>query len=279
MSKRKRELERRYISTDGRPVELRAPGDGPTELHGYAAVFDQWTTIQDWYGGGWQESIAPGAFAKTIGEADIRALFNHDPGIVLGRNRAGTLDLVEDATGLRDVIRPPDNEWGRPVLDAVRRGDITGQSIGFRVIKEKWERPQTRGELAKRTILEARLFDVSVVTFPAFEMTSVATRAQDDDGDATAATAAPGVVGQAFQLVRLAEHGYPLAAEDRATITAAIAILRQIADASSAAGEPIAPDAKHSLAAADAEPLQLQHSAEARARRIRVLTIQMEAGL
>ena len=72
--------------------------------------------------GAWVEEVAPGAYAKTLSEHDIRALWNHDTNIVLGRNKAGTLKLWEDGHGLQTEITPPDNEWGRPVLDAVKRG-------------------------------------------------------------------------------------------------------------------------------------------------------------
>lgn len=276
MSKR-RETERRFLSADIALVEVRAGADGqPTELAGYAAVFNQWTTIQDWWGEAWLECVAPGAYAKTIGEADIRALFNHDPNIVLGRNRAGTLELTEDGTGLRNVIRPPDNAWGRPVLDAVQRGDVTGQSIKFQVVQEKWERPQKRGDLAKRTIIEARLFDVGPVTFPAFEQTSVSARFDDPqhgerDGNM-------GVIGQAFRLIRLAEHGYPLAADERQAIGAAMTILRAWA------AEPVGGNhAGHSDGQGD-EPgrgdrgvAQLRyHSPATRARILELLSKQLE---
>jgi uncharacterized protein len=262
MSKRQRETERRFVGAQVAPVELRAGQNQPAELHGYASVFNQEATIQDFWGDAWIESVAPGAYAKTIGEADIRALFNHDPNVVLGRNRAGTLELFEDGTGLRNVIRPPDNEWGRPVLDAVRRGDVTGQSIAFQVIKEKWERGAQKGDLSRRTILEAALLDVSVVTYPAFEQTSVQARAAEG--------AALDVIGQAFRLARMAEHGYPLAAEDRALIGAAVELLQRVSV------EPGA-DA-HSTEQPGGEPggVGLRYSLAERERRLKVLRMSME---
>ena len=168
---RKRAIEHRVLPLD---IELRAVDGLPGQLVGHAAVFNQWSTISDWFGDGWDESVAPGAFRKTIKEADIRALWNHDPNIVLGRNKAGTLELREDDTGLLTTITPPDNEWGRPIMDAVRRGDVSGMSIAFQVIKEEWERPTKKPaadeprERPKRTIKEAQLLDVSPVTFPGF---------------------------------------------------------------------------------------------------------------
>lgn len=164
------QLEWRFLPLEG--AQVRADGEA-RRLEGYAAVFNTEAVI--W--GLWREEIAPGAYSKTIKEEDIRALWNHDTNIVLGRNKAGTLELSEDDKGLRSVIIPPDNEWGRPVVDAVRRGDVTGMSIAFRVVKEDWwHPPEDSSELPKRTIKEARLYEVSPVTFPAFESTSISAR-------------------------------------------------------------------------------------------------------
>lgn len=163
-------IEWRFLPLEG--AEVRASGEG-RKLNGYAAVFGSEATI--W--GLWREEVAPGAYSKTIQENDIRALWNHDTNIVLGRNKAGTLQLVEDEKGLRVEIDPPDNEWGRPVVDAVQRGDVTGMSIAFRVVKEDWwHLPEGSKELPKRTIKEAKLYEVSPVTFPAFEKTSISAR-------------------------------------------------------------------------------------------------------
>lgn len=163
-------IEHRFLPLDG--AEVRADGDKRT-LDGYAAVFNTEAII--W--GLWREEVAPGAYRKTLSENDIRALWNHDTNIVLGRNKAGTLELREDDHGLYTRILPPDNEWGRPVLDAVQRGDVTGMSIAFRVVKESWwHPPEGSKELPKRTIREAKLYEVSPVTFPAFESTSISAR-------------------------------------------------------------------------------------------------------
>lgn len=163
-------LEYRFLPLDG--AEVRASGEG-RKLDGYAAVFNTEAII--W--GLWREEVSPGAYSKTLQENDIRALWNHDTNIVLGRNKAGTLQLAEDKKGLRAEIDPPDNEWGRPVVDAVQRGDVTGMSIAFRVIKEEWYNPpKDSRELPKRTIKEAKLYEVSPVTFPAFEQTSISAR-------------------------------------------------------------------------------------------------------
>jgi HK97 family phage prohead protease len=271
--RRKQAIEHRVLPLDS---ELRA-GDGEQagQLVGHAAVFNQWTMISDWFGDGWDESVAPGAFRKTIKEADIRALWNHDPNIILGRNKAGTLKLSEDETGLLTIITPPDNEWGRPIMDAVKRGDVSGMSIAFQVIKEQWERPAKKKdaneprERPKRTIKEAQLFDVSPVTFPAFPQTDVAARSAEGDSD--------DALLPAFRAARLAELGLPLEAEERSILRAAAELMLRVSEEPGSVGADEAPLLPHSPTAPIAEPVDCSHSAEARARRIKLIQMALEA--
>lgn len=147
---------------------------GALKLTGYASVFNREANI----GGYFIEKVSRGAFKKTIKEGDIRALWNHDPSIVLGRNKAGTLTLSEDDKGLLSDITLPDTQWGRDAWTSVKRGDVSQMSILFAAIRAEWTYPKTnnREDLPKRDIKEARLFEVSPVTFPAFEDTSVSAR-------------------------------------------------------------------------------------------------------
>ncbi len=158
------DLERRALCG----VEMRAAraeGEMPV-ITGHAAVFD---SLSDDLGG-FRERSDPGAFAATIGEDDIRALFNHRDDYVLGRNRAGTLKLAEDDTGLSVRIEPPDTAFAQDIVTSIERGDITGMSIGFRTITDEWNIQD--GDLV-RTLKAVRLFDVSPVTFPAYSRTDV----------------------------------------------------------------------------------------------------------
>lgn len=154
-------------------IELRADSEEP-KITGHAAVFNQWSEDL----GGFREIIRPGAFAKTIKEADVRALFNHDPNYVLGRNKAGTLRLEEDKKGLAIEIDPPDTQWARDLTTSIQRGDIDQMSFGFRTVKDKWG---DDGETNQRELLEVELFDVSPVTYPAYPQTSVGVRSIDLD--------------------------------------------------------------------------------------------------
>ena len=159
--------ERRVVLGELRAV--RADG-GTAKIAGHAAKFD--VLSEDL--GGFRERIAPGAFAKSIQGSDIRALWNHDANIVLGRNKAGTLRLSEDSAGLFYECDAPDTQLVRDmVLSPIERGDVNQCSFGFYTIADKWAKID--GEWV-RSLLEAELLDVSPVTYPAYAQTDVAVR-------------------------------------------------------------------------------------------------------
>ncbi len=189
------------IKTEERRIvvgELRAiSADGGVKIAGHAAKFDQLSEDL----GGFRERIAPGAFAKTIQSADIRALWNHDANIVLGRNKSGTLRLAEDSAGLVYECDAPDTQLVRDmVLAPIARGDVNQCSFGFFTIADKWAKLD--GEWV-RTLLEVELFDVSPVTYPAYPQTDVAVRSLKAAQEALAAP--PGLTLDAamMQLRRL----------------------------------------------------------------------------
>jgi len=160
------ELEKR-VTAPGTLRAIRADGDKP-KLAGYAAVFNTLSEDLGWF----REKIAPGAFARSLREnADVRALFNHDANQVLGRSKAHTLTLSEDADGLKVEIMPPDTVAGRDTVTLVERGDVSQMSFGFITRKDEWDH-----ENMIRTLIDVDLFDVSVVTYPAYPDTSVAKR-------------------------------------------------------------------------------------------------------
>jgi len=202
------DLERRTFPV----AELRVAGEeGQPRIVGHAAVFD---SPSEPLGFG-REIVRRGAFAKTLQEADIRALVNHDPNYVLGRNRSGTLTLTEDERGLAVDVQPPDTTWARDLLESIRRGDINQMSFGFWVVKDRWE-TEDGGEQI-RELLEVELFDVSVVTYPAYPQTAVAVRALQEAGIDYDRLSA---------IIMRAHRGLPLSASDRDELEATIRLLQ-----------------------------------------------------
>lgn len=163
-------IERRVFTIAGLKIERR---DGQlAKIIGHAAVFNQLSEDM----GGWREQISPGAFAEAIGRDDVRALINHDPNLVLGRNRAGTLTLSEDDQGLLTEITPPDTSYARDLIISMERGDINQMSFGFSVSPNGATWGETTDGIYVRTITQCNLYDVSPVTFPAYTHTDVALR-------------------------------------------------------------------------------------------------------
>ena len=147
-------------------AQLRAKADkmGAT---GYAAVFNQSTELP-WF----REVVLPGAFKRALAEKqDVRALQNHDANIVLGRTKAGTLDLQEDATGLRFDVDFPDTQAAKDLHASMQRGDVDGCSFGFVVRQQNWreEKLADGSRQETREIVDADLLDVSIATYPAYE--------------------------------------------------------------------------------------------------------------
>lgn len=153
-------------------IETRAEMSGNT-LRGHAAVFGTLAKIGRGY-----ESIATGAFGRALSGSDVRALLNHEPSQLLGRQSSGTLRLAEDSTGLAFEIDLPDTTVGRDLRTLVERGDITGASFAFRPGEAAYSRAED-GKTITTHISFAELRDVSPVTYPAYESTDVALRAAD----------------------------------------------------------------------------------------------------
>lgn len=156
--------------------ELRVDGDDKSmRLRGYAAVFD----LPSENLGGFIETIAPGTFARALKEEqDVRALVEHDGGLnTLARTTNDTLSLVEDDKGLAVTINVADTQQGRDAVALVRRGDISQMSFAFKAQREEWE--FNDDEPDKRTLLDVDLFDVSLVTFPAYPDTTIAQRSAE----------------------------------------------------------------------------------------------------
>jgi uncharacterized protein len=160
------EAERRFFTEI---VEIREEGEDKF-IDGYAFVFGAIADL-----GGFTEEVAVGA-ADEVMDDDVRGLLNHEPNIVLGRTKSGTMKLSLDARGMNYRIKynpnDPDHVSAR---EKIMRGDISQSSFAFRVKDDKWE---VRNGKDHRTILKfSRLIDVSPVTYPAYPDATVGMRA------------------------------------------------------------------------------------------------------
>lgn len=177
--------ERRRLPLSTAGLSIRADGDsGGERFYGYASVFNSRTSIGNPLRWGFYEEVASGAFAKTIDEGDPRFLIDHDSYYVVSRASAGTLELAEDAKGLAvDSALDPGLSYVGDLKTNVRNKNITGMSFGFQVVKDDWQLIDVEtkdGDTVQaelRILREVKLFEVSAVTFPAYQDTEAGLRA------------------------------------------------------------------------------------------------------
>lgn len=169
------EREDRSVSTE---VEFRDDGADTVTFSGYASMVDTPYMVRDAFGE-YTETIAPGAFRKTLSEIkkgndDVRLLVNHE-GIALARTKSNTLRLSADPHLSVEAPLDPASPLVQTIRSAMNRGDMDQMSIGMRVHRQEWN-----ADYSERTIKEAQLFDVSIVTYPASPTTSAQLRTLDD---------------------------------------------------------------------------------------------------
>ena len=156
MEKRIFNIETRVDSTE----------DGRDLVVGHASVYDSRSNNL----GGFYEFIERGAFTEElIANSDVRALINHDPNLILARNTSGTLNLTADERGLKYEFEMPETSYGKDLSISMKRGDITQSSFAFTVAEDDWSTDDEGNNI--RTIKKIdRLYDVSPVTYPAYNM-------------------------------------------------------------------------------------------------------------
>lgn len=143
-------------------VEKREGGDRLL-IEGYAYKF----LMRSQNLGGFVEQIKPGAGAEAAESDDIRALFNHDKSLILGRSASGTLRAAEDSEGLPyEIDADMRQSYVRDLAIAMERGDVTGSSFGMKVTEDSWS--LTEDDFPLRSVERMGLFDISPVTFPAY---------------------------------------------------------------------------------------------------------------
>jgi len=208
---------------DNTNLELRAVGDGMT-FEGYAAIFESDSEPLPFI-----ETIKRGAFRKSLqARNDIKLLWNHDTGQVLGSTRAGTLRLAEDERGLKVTASLPDTTLGRDTAYLLKRGDVSAMSFGFNVIKDSWSDNGNR-----RTLESVRIHEVSLVSFPAYSATTGTTSVRAEVRSAIDADQL------ADALLRL-ESGEELEQDHAALITSVVEKLTKTADVEAVDGDILA---------------------------------------
>ena len=169
------DIETRVVPLRAAEMRVETAADGSKKIRGYAAVFNAYSEDL----GGFREIILPGSFSNVLSRnADVRALVNHDPNLILGRSTSGTLELLQDDMGLGFMISPPAGPIAEHYVNAIMRGDMSGCSFAFRVGKDKWTPGDSETDTPPtRTISEvSELMDVGPVTYPAYPDTTVAMR-------------------------------------------------------------------------------------------------------
>jgi HK97 family phage prohead protease len=168
--------------------ELRAAPDGFT-FEGYAALYERESVRMSFpsvnRGQPFREVIEPGAFRKSLdSKPTVTLRYQHNmSALPLASTKSGTMSLADDGRGLRVQASLPDNEWGRPVRDAIARGDIGGMSFRFQSVIEDTKGTASDG-LKLRRLMEVRLGpEVSVTEFPAYPDTVATVRALAEEAD------------------------------------------------------------------------------------------------
>lgn len=157
-------------------IELRENGEGKRMLTGYAVKWEMKSQVLGFLRK-FREQFKKGAFTESLEKDDQLFLWSHDPSKVLGRTKNGTLRLEEDDIGLRFELDLPNTTLGNDAYETIKRGDVDGVSFGFKV--EADEIQDTDNDLPLRTVTKARLFEVSVVAFPAYPDSEVSARGFD----------------------------------------------------------------------------------------------------
>jgi len=162
-------------------VELRDAPDGGLHITGHASVFGK--PSED-LGGGMRERIQRGAFKNVLAtNPDVVILQNHDPNLVLARTSSGTLKLREDPQGLHVDALAADTSYARDLRVVMQRGDVNAMSFAFTVAPdgETWRKVGDERHVTVTDVEE--LFDVSVVTAPAYPQTDATMRGRQRSSD------------------------------------------------------------------------------------------------
>ncbi|MBQ0138777.1 MAG: HK97 family phage prohead protease [Kurthia sp.] len=166
-------VEKRNLTTNN--VEIREDENGMKTLAGYAVKWEMKSVTMGWRR--FKEQFKRGAFTESLTSDDQLALWSHDTSKVLGRTKNGTLRLFEDEIGLRFELDLLDTTLGDDAYKTIKRGDVDGVSFGFSMLKQEWD--EADPDNVVRSIVTAKLVEVSPVAFPAYPDSQVSARSSD----------------------------------------------------------------------------------------------------
>lgn len=189
--------EREFRSAPIREVRVATADDGTHAVSGFAIVYNSLSVDL----GGFKEIVAPGALTRTLAESpDVLCLRDHEPTLLLGRTTAGTLTLADGQAGLHFTCTLPATTTGTDLAESLRRGDIDSCSFGFCTVNDTWVQ-DANGDII-RTLLDVDLFEVSIVSFPAYPATTAAMRSAIDALRATDPAQVAAAVERGLKLQR-----------------------------------------------------------------------------
>jgi len=166
-------------------IEIRAAEgeDGKRTITGAIKYNTESQVMRDFWGDEFVEIIDKEAFKDSLATRNVVALWSHDTSQVLGNTKSGTLRLTNMENELRFELDIPNTSAGNDAWELIQRGDVDGVSFGMRVVDggAKWTSEKRDGKrIYKRTILNAELFEISPVAFPAYPANEVSVRGLEE---------------------------------------------------------------------------------------------------
>ncbi len=164
-------------------IEIRAAEgeDGKRTITGSIKYETDSAEMRDWWDDIIVEQIATGAFSESLKVRDVVGLWSHDTSQVLGNTKSGTLRVFDGQKELRFELDIPNTSVGNDAWELIQRGDVDGVSFGMRVTKDKWStEDRDDGKIYRRTILDAELYEISPVAFPAYPANEVSARGLEE---------------------------------------------------------------------------------------------------
>ncbi|MGN7470350.1 HK97 family phage prohead protease [Brevibacillus sp. SAFN-007a] len=183
MAQEKKTIQTKEIRALPAKLEIRSSEgeEGKRTITGSIKYNTDSAEMRDWYGDTFVETIDKEAFKDSIASRNVVGLWSHDTAQVLGNTKSGTLRLTNTETELRFELDIPNTTVGNDAWELIQRGDVDGVSFGMRVTKDKWTSEKRDDKrIYKRLILNAELYEISPVAFPAYPANEVVARSLEE---------------------------------------------------------------------------------------------------